>query len=473
MKKLMYSGNFKMEDSKMMRNGEKKTVKISLAMSLTLLLMTPLLVVTGCAAGISQEDYDAVVAERDAAKAQIEELLEEAEPTEVVFGALISLTGDWSSSGECSQAAIEIVVEDVNDYLSSIDSDTRIRVIVEDTETDPAIALEKLKSLVERGVRVVIGPQTSAEVEAVKAYADENDILLISHSSTAPSLAIPGDNVFRFAPYDVYQADVITRVMWGTDGIKVIIPMWRGEVWGDELSIFTKYGFMDFGGTVIDGVRYEPTEKDFSVELESLSSKASQAVAQYGTDAVAVYLIAFGEAVSIFTQAQDYPVLSTIKWYGSDGTALNKELISDEQAAQFAVLTGFTSSIFGDADTNHSDAVSERISTKLGREPDTYALAAYDALWVLTQAYIDTSKHDVDTLKAAVAKAADTYFGATAWTGLNFAGDREFAVYDFWAVSEENGVFQWKLITTRPAFPRPSLTPELIRTLIRGGIPAS
>lgn len=92
------------------------------------------------------------------------------------------------------------------------------------------------------GIRIVIGPDSSAEVEAVKAYADENDILVISPSSTAISLAIPADNVFRFVPDDTHQAEAIARLMW-EDRVRAVIPIWRGDTWGDDLANATKGKF--------------------------------------------------------------------------------------------------------------------------------------------------------------------------------------------------------------------------------------
>ena len=198
---------------------------------------------------------------------------------EVIFGALLGRTGDARSLGESGEAALELAVEDINEYLLSIGSKTRISVIVEDTKTDPAVALEKLQRLTGKGIKVVIGPQSSAEVETVKAYADENGILLGSPSSVAPSLAIPGDNVFRLCPDATHQAEAIARLMW-EDGVQVVIPLWRGDVWGDDLSEATKGCFEELGGTVVDGIRYSPTTEDFSTELGPLNSKVSQTIAQ-------------------------------------------------------------------------------------------------------------------------------------------------------------------------------------------------
>jgi branched-chain amino acid transport system substrate-binding protein len=39
---------------------------------------------------------------------------------------------------------------------------------------------DKLQNLAGKGVKIVIGPDSSTEVEAVKTYANENNILLVS-----------------------------------------------------------------------------------------------------------------------------------------------------------------------------------------------------------------------------------------------------------------------------------------------------
>ena len=368
---------------------------------------------------------------------------------EVVFGALLSLTGSTSSMGESSEAALELAVEDINEYLLSIGSKTRISVIVEDTKTDPAVALEKLQSLAGKGVRVVIGPVCSAEVETIKAYAEENGILLVSASSIAPSLAIPGDNVFRFCPDATHQAEAVARLMW-EDGVRVVIPLWRGDVWGDDLAKARKDSFEELGGTVVDGVRYSPTTEDFSTELGSLNSKVSQTIAQYGdVDSVGVYLLAFEEVVPIFIQAQNYTRISTVKWYGNNAVALDKELVSNAQAAQFAIRTGFPNPSYAVGKTEKYGPVEDQIREKIGRPPNNYAFAAYDALWVATLSYLATGRtNDSATLKKALQQTAGSYFGATGWTALNEAGDRKFGDYDFWAVREDNGAFLWERVAS-------------------------
>jgi branched-chain amino acid transport system substrate-binding protein len=84
------------------------------------------------------------------------------------------------------------------------------------------------------GVRIIIGPATSAAVMSVKDYANQRGIILISPSSTSPALSIANDNLFRFVPDDKNQAEFISNKMWN-DGIRIVIPMWRSDTFGNEL----------------------------------------------------------------------------------------------------------------------------------------------------------------------------------------------------------------------------------------------
>jgi branched-chain amino acid transport system substrate-binding protein len=371
----------------------------------------------------------------------------------VTLGALLPLSGASSSLGESEDAAIKIAVKDVNEYFSKSNSNTRVGLIIEDTQTNPAISLEKLKDLAAKGVRIVIGPGTSAEIQQVKDYADKNGILLVSPSSTAPSLAVSGDNIFRFVPDDTHQAQAISKKMW-QDGVRVVVPMWRTDVYGNDLLNSTKYNFEKLGGKVVDGVGYIPRTGDFSAslnrinfmiwdqDLRSLSLKIGQAVAQYGADKVGVYLVSFDEVVPIFIEAQNQPELSMVKWYGSDGSALNDKLVRNIEAAMFAAKTGFVNPIFG-VDNNNSykfKLIDNQIQKIIGRVPRSYAEVAYDAFWVaaLTENSTGGTK-DINSLKKTFLQLANSYTGITGDTSLNAAGDRKHADYDFWAVRDNNG----------------------------------
>lgn len=356
---------------------------------------------------------------------------------DIVIGALLPLTGELSFSGQAAKSVLELAAEDLDA------NGIKVRLVIEDTRTNPAVALEKLKKLKESGVILVIGTDSSKELEAVKPYADENGVILISHGSTAPSLAIAGDNVFRLLPDDTHQAEAMAALM-RKDGIKAVVPVWHGDVWGDDLSRATKTRFESSGGTVLDGIRYDP-KTDFSAELDTLNSKVSQAVSKYGEDKVAVHFIGFNEVAILFTKAQNSSV-SKVKWYGSDGTAFNNDLLNNRDAARFATKTGFSNPFY----SIEVKDIEERVKSRQGTA-HAFGIIAYDALWLAALTYIDSNKStDINVLKKSLSKTAASISGATGSIALNEAGDRKFASYDFWEIKEKNGVFTWERVAKYP-----------------------
>ncbi|HOI13392.1 MAG TPA: ABC transporter substrate-binding protein [Methanoculleus sp.] len=363
---------------------------------------------------------------------------------EIVVGVLLPLSGDYAESGEASNAALAVAAEDLNNYYASIESDYRVRLIVEDTETDPAAALEKLKELDKQGIRMVIGPGSSAELEAVRTYADEHGILIVSTMSTAPSLAIEGDNVFRFVTPDSYQADA-TAYFLEEDGIEAVVPIFRGDVWGDELRNLTAKAFEARNGTVLEGVRYTPGQEDYNNMVADLDVQVGRAVAAHGRDKVGVYAVTFSEIVPIMTAAAGTENLTEVRWYGSDGNILLGTLVSPGDAARFAVQTNFTGPAFWQESNGAAhETTFQKIQDRLGRQPDGYSLASYDTLWLVALAETQTASTKASEQKIALTKIANMVEGPFCdVVGLNAAGDRSTAHYCFWSVEADGDAYRW------------------------------
>jgi branched-chain amino acid transport system substrate-binding protein len=388
----------------------------------------------------------------------------------ILIGALLSLTGTFSSLGESTEASLRLAVDDVNNHLAKSGSSSRVGLIIEDTKTDPNIAREKLKDLASKGIRIVIGPSTGASVAAVKEYADENGILIVSSSSTAASLAIPNDNVFRFVPDDTHQAEALAKQMWD-EGTRVVIPIWRTDVFGNNHQSSLKEKFEILGGKVLDGIGYDPPIGDFAAslhrinfivweqELSSLTSKVNDAVSQYGVDKVGVYIVAYDEIVPIMIQANRHQELQSVRWYGSDGSAQLEGLIKNVEAAEFAVKTNFLNPIYRVEASDSFKELEERIVEEIGRVPRSYAEVAYDEFWVAALTlnnYTGTEQDDITSLREAFINTANLYTGVTGRTELNDAGDRKYAPYDFWAVQPAHnkgtntGSFEWTNVAAYP-----------------------
>lgn len=366
---------------------------------------------------------------------------------EITIGALFSITGNWATLGVPSKAAMEIGIEDVNKYLADGGSGMRFTASIRDTKLDPAVALAQVTALKAAGVEVVIGPQSSAEVAAIKSYVDANGVLVASQSSTAGTLAIAGDNIFRFTPSDTLEAVALVGLM-NADGMKTIIPLWRNDAGNIGLQVATRALFGAVG-TVKPGVQYAANQPDFTAALASLRTQVQAAIAERGgTTGVAIAHAGFDEVVDIFKLAAADPVLSSVRWYGTDGTAQNEPLRTDATAAAFARKVNFWTPIPGvDAGASARwQPVATRIAARAGAAPDAFALAVYDAVWVTAQAYLATGGPGrFVALKKAFVTAADGFYGASGWTTLNAAGDRRFGDFDFFSLSQSGSTFTWTL----------------------------
>ena len=351
-------------------------------------------------------------------------------------GVLATLTGSGSSLGIDTVAALQIAEEQLVEDAISQHGGYRFKFLVRDTQHDPSKALEAIKDLAKRGVQIIIGPQTSSELAMIKPFVDQQkNILVISQGSTAHSLAIQGDNIFRLCPDDVLEAKAIIALMLH-DGINTIVPLWRNDAGNNGLHDSVQAQFTALGDTVTSGFRYEPTTTDFTAAINAIASQV-----EAGGSTIAVYLAAFDEVVGIFHSAQSLGVpLPTTKWYGSDGVALSAALTGDATAAAFAESVDYPNPTFGLPDSLQSEwqPIASEIEARTGIEPDAFALSTYDVLFVLQRALQDVrGLKNFDAFKAAFVSEADAYSGITGSLALNSAGDRANGDFDFWAVRSD------------------------------------
>ncbi|RLI30386.1 hypothetical protein DRO48_03300 [Candidatus Bathyarchaeota archaeon] len=366
---------------------------------------------------------------------------------EVKIVALLPLTGVLSTYGENSRAAVELAASEVNDWLEARGAPWRLKLIVEDTATDPATCLSKMKSWHGQGVLFFVGPQSSSEVKEVKAYADANKLLVIAQSSTSPALSIPGDFIYRYCPDDTIQGPGIAKLIWEA-GVRHVIPTWRGDAWGDGLHDATREAFIALGGTWHDeyAVRYDPALTDFPAQAASLNDAVEALIAQgVPMEEIGIEIIAFEEAVPYMEDASEYPLLRQVKWFGSDGTCLLSSLVEHPVAGPFAADVKYTNTIFAPGVSPKFDYLKEYCERTLGRAPDSYAYAAYDIVWTLAIALDIVDAYDTEAVRAVLPKVVENYFGASGWFTLNENGDRAFADYNLWTVATDptTGEVKW------------------------------
>jgi len=362
---------------------------------------------------------------------------------DITVGALLSLTGGWATLGQTSRALLEMAVADMNAFLSSAGAQGRVRLRVEDTRLDPAACVSSMRVLAGAGAKLIIGPQSSAEAAAIRPLLAASDIFCISQGSTASTLSLPGDNLFRWVPDDGLEAEAVVA-MAVANGVHTLVPCWRADAGNRGLASAVTRLFQAAGGKVTDGLEYPTDTPNFT----DVAARISGQVVTSGTH-TAVYLAAFDEVVDLFHAASAVPGLSSILWYGSDGVALSVPLAADAVAAQFAAKTGYANPTLLRSESARAkwQPLMQAVTASTKIEPDAFALAAYDAFWCGMTARLLAGSNDLTAWKRYLTFAAENFFGSTGWCRLNANGDRAFGDFEFWALRNGSGTAKWTSVS--------------------------
>ena len=367
----------------------------------------------------------------------------------IKVAGIYSETGELSYIGLTSEAAIQIAIDRINDDFESQGILYRFELTSYDTQLDPAKAILAMNSIAASGCKLVIGPQTSSELLAIKPIADSLGILVVSPTSTAGSLAIPNDMVFRFSPGQAILGAAMSQ-SYINQGKQALIMIARNDAGSTGLQTALASHFTNAGGVAVEAGFFNGSDTDFSTVLAEVKTQILNLSSTYSTAQIGVVTSSFDETTLLFNQAASDPVLSTVNWFGGVGFFKNQAILNDPIAAQFAVNTQFYSPGFSLplSEQNVWQPLLASIYSTIGVQGDALSLCAYDVMSVFGKMVRDynTVPSSADAKKAAFQESANSFLGATGIISLDANGDRSNGVFDFWGLQNNNGTYEWVFV---------------------------
>ena len=358
----------------------------------------------------------------------------------VNIGLILPLSGDLATHGLENLEGSKFGVVEFNKHLEEIGAPWTLKMTSEDSATNPVIALEKLTSLNAKGIKMIVGPEISSNIRNMKGYSDSNNMLLVSCCSSAPALAIPNDSVYRLVPDDSNQGTALSKLIQH-EGIEVLVPVWRGDTWGDGLSAATTSSFVQRDGIIDEGVRYNPESPEFSASTSLLAEIVQGYVDEYGKDKVGVLFLGFAEILQFTQSASQHEILDDVRWFGPGANTKEHKLIDDPIGLEFSTNVQFTTVQFAASKITDTGAVNpiyekvqDHLTETLGTAPNSFVLSSYDAVWIIGLAILETQSTDVTIIKSVISDIAENYSGAIGPTILNEAGDLAQANYEIWGI---------------------------------------
>ena len=328
----------------------------------------------------------------------------------------------------------DIIAVDINDYFSKMGYDVDVEFLQDTADGQAAIHLEKVQSFKSMDISIFIGGGWSSQAQAALSYVNDNDMLMISSSSTSPLLAIENDRLFRTCPTDFVQAPAIGN-MWKTWGVEAILIVQRGDSWADGIYNVLLPELEAQGIEVIERVRYAAEVTEFSSYLSTMDDLLGDAIAEYGAERVGVQTMYFDEGVVMVSQTGDYPNTQAVVWMGTESSGRSQRMIDDGAGMQVA-LGGFSSLMTPAKSWKWLD-LDERYFDLVAQPASFYTAADYDAGYALALSVFEAGSVDANDVAPLWPTVPRNYFGTSGWVDLDENGDRKPGIFDIWGFTED------------------------------------
>ena len=357
---------------------------------------------------------------------------------EDVLGAVtkIGVITPDNSTRDAVEPLVNKAETDINQYMEENGYDATFEFIFENADGQANIHLEKVQSFRDVDVNLLVAGAWSSQASASLEYINEMNMLILSPTSTAPLLAIPEDNLFRLSPSTTRLGPVIAETL-ASAGIEAIVIMHTENPWGNIISNYTETEYTQRGGHVDSIISYPGNTTEFSSYLTLADDAIGDLISVYGVDHVGFLIAAYSEIVTIATEAEGYPSLWSVRWFGSDASAIGSQLIygAPSQADHLTILGPYSTTPIND--TNYQ-IIDEWYESEVGGHLDFDTAAYYDACWVLALSAVEANSSMVSNVKPILPTVAADYEGVTGLTTLDDAGDRDAVNYDIWGYGYVN-----------------------------------
>lgn len=243
-------------------------------------------------------------------------------------------------------------------------------------------------------VSAIVGPMCSgATISAANNAGIPGNTVLISPSATSPAVTDVDDNdlLFRTAPSDAYQGDVLARLLIGK-GISEVAISYVNNDYGKGFADALAAAFAANGGTVAASEAHEEGKADYRAELGSLAATGAQNLV--------VLAYASGSGQTVLRQAVESGDFT--KYIVGDGMIGDVALTGIDAAA----VEGMIGTKPGSSDLPGAALYSDA-ATAAGLDPTAiFAPQAYDAAFILALAIEKKGSADRDGMSAAVRDVA-------------------------------------------------------------------
>jgi ABC-type branched-subunit amino acid transport system substrate-binding protein len=197
------------------------------------------------------------------------------------IGAVLSLTGSYSTFGPPISRAAEMAVEQLRAAGWKVGDCDKLEYIVRDDQTQPSVGVDGARRLVDLDrVVAMVGPITSGVTGPIlSSVTVEKNVLMIASASSSPTFTEMGRQgktkglFFRTLPSDALQAVAAAMLAWEAGYRKIAVVNLNND-WGNNLAKQFVATFKALGGEVTVQLTYNAEQPSYRAEVtKALDSK--------------------------------------------------------------------------------------------------------------------------------------------------------------------------------------------------------
>lgn len=224
----------------------------------------------------------------------------------IYFGLFQPLTGDTSSVGIVETQTVQYANE-VRPTVTVGDTEYRIKLDIQDNQSDKTVAVTAAQKLIDDGVVAVVGAVGSGFCIAAASYFDEAQIPAMATTSSNINVTLGNDYYFRTCYNDLFQGRVLAHWAYNNGYTEVATINNIGLDYTSGLVKSFSDEFTSLGGTIVRKESFQTNESDFRAILTNIKYS--------GVDAVFAPVL-LDYATLLVNQAADLGV--DVQWIGSD-----------------------------------------------------------------------------------------------------------------------------------------------------------
>lgn len=305
------------------------------------------------------------------------------------IGAVIPLTGSSAQYGKWQKQGIDLAKDEIQEKYG-----VTIQVTYHDSLSDPKTAVSAFKLLaIHTPLCIITG--VSGVVLAIAPVAQQLSIPQINTSGQNPKIAGTGKYTITLINLAGTETTAMATYAYQVLGFNRIAIIHSNVAAGTGAAEQFKDAFESLGGEILAQESYDDIKSDFRSQIARAFTQKPFAIFAPGVSMNISRVIKQADEMGYHTQWLSYsgfegPEVETIAGTAADGTIFTS--------------TGL--------DSSRNPSFIDRYEKRYGAKPEVYSSTAYDAIYVIYQAYKSGSRTSTD-LASALTSGKFTYEGVT------------------------------------------------------------